>query len=118
MTILMMVIFVFIFMFMFAFSIRIVKPNHKGVITRLGKPYRTVDSGLVIVNPILDKLISIDMLEEGIVLDKIDPIKKTGIVQINKNKWTAITKKDEPISVNSRVRILDVEGMNIIVEKK
>jgi regulator of protease activity HflC (stomatin/prohibitin superfamily) len=44
-------------------AIRIVRPWEKGLIERLGRYQRTVDSGLTLVMPIVDKMIKVDMRE-------------------------------------------------------
>ncbi len=45
-------------------SITIVRPWQKGLIERLGKYRRTVDSGLVIVVPFFERIIKVDMREQ------------------------------------------------------
>jgi regulator of protease activity HflC (stomatin/prohibitin superfamily) len=44
-------------------GIRIVRPWEKGLIERLGKYQRTVDSGLTVIIPFLEKMIKVDMRE-------------------------------------------------------
>ncbi len=45
-------------------GVRIVRPYEKGVIERLGSYNRTVDAGLRIIIPIMDKMIKVDMREQ------------------------------------------------------
>jgi regulator of protease activity HflC (stomatin/prohibitin superfamily) len=45
-------------------AIRIVRPWEKGLIERLGRYQRTVDSGLTLVMPVVDKMIKVDMREQ------------------------------------------------------
>ncbi len=45
-------------------GIRIVKPYEKGLVIRLGKYHATVDSGLNIIIPYIDQLITVDMREQ------------------------------------------------------
>lgn len=52
--------------------------------------------------------------QEGVVIDRISANGK-GRVQLRLNDWAAIAHED--IEVNERVRVLDVEGATLIVEK-
>ncbi len=45
-------------------SIKIIRPYEKGLIERLGKYQRTVDSGLNIVMPFIENIIKVDMREQ------------------------------------------------------
>lgn len=47
-----------------AAGIRIVKPYEKGLVIRLGKYHATVNSGLNIIIPYIDQLITVDMREQ------------------------------------------------------
>jgi len=47
-------------------AIKIVKPYEKGLIVRLGKYQKTVDSGLTLIVPFIDKIIKVDMREQVI----------------------------------------------------
>lgn len=54
-----------LFLFIVAWNaITIVRPWQKGLIERLGKYQRTVDSGLVIVIPFFERIIKVDMREQ------------------------------------------------------
>ncbi|MDO5044747.1 MAG: SPFH domain-containing protein, partial [Coriobacteriia bacterium] len=44
-------------------SVRIVRPHEKGVVERLGRYQRTLDSGLHFLVPIIDHLSKVDMRE-------------------------------------------------------
>jgi len=46
-----------------ATGIKIIRPWQKGLIERLGKYQRTVDSGLTVIIPFLEKIIKVDMRE-------------------------------------------------------
>ncbi len=59
MIILAIVLFVFV-----ANSLKIVFPYQKGVVERLGKYQRTMDSGLVIIVPFIEKIRKVDMREQ------------------------------------------------------
>lgn len=43
---------------------RIIRPYEKGVVERLGRYQRTVDSGLTIIIPFLEKMVKVDMREQ------------------------------------------------------
>ncbi|MCK4856732.1 MAG: paraslipin, partial [candidate division Zixibacteria bacterium] len=50
-------------------AIKIIRPYQKGLVERLGKYQRTLDSGLNLIMPFFDRLIKVDMRE--VVLDVI-----------------------------------------------
>ncbi len=55
------------FMIFYAFAgIRIVRPYQRGVIEQLGKYQKTVDSGLTIIYPFIQKMRTVDMREQVI----------------------------------------------------
>ena len=58
------IIFTVIIIFIIATGTKTVRPWQKGLIERLGKYQRTVDSGLTIIIPILEKITKIDMREQ------------------------------------------------------
>jgi len=54
-----------IVVFIFASNgVKIVRPWQKGLIERLGKYQRTVDSGLTVIMPFMEKMIKVDMREQ------------------------------------------------------
>jgi regulator of protease activity HflC (stomatin/prohibitin superfamily) len=58
-------IFIFVTSFIaLAKSVRIINQYEKGLIVRLGKYYSTADSGVVILMPFIDSLITVDMREQ------------------------------------------------------
>jgi len=61
-------------------GIRIVRPWEKGLIERLGKYQRTVDSGLTIIIPFLDKMIKVDMREQVVDVPPQGVITKDNVV--------------------------------------
>jgi len=71
------IILVFIIM---ATGIRIVRPWEKGLIERLGRYTRTVDSGLTIVIPFLETMRKIDMREQVVDVPPQDVITKDNVV--------------------------------------
>ncbi len=61
------VFFIVIIVVLFVISakgIRIVRPWEKGLVERLGKYQRTVDSGLTVIIPFMERLIKVDMREQ------------------------------------------------------
>ncbi len=61
-------------------GIRIVRPWEKGLIERLGKYQRTVDSGLTIIIPFLDRMIKVDMREQVVDVPPQGVITKDNVV--------------------------------------
>ncbi len=55
---------VFLAIVLVLMSIKILRPFQKGVIERLGKYVRTADSGLNLILPLFDRMISVDMREK------------------------------------------------------
>lgn len=60
-------------------GIRIVKPYEKGLIERLGKYQRTVDSGLRFIIPIADRMIKVDMREQVVDVPPQEVITKDNV---------------------------------------
>jgi regulator of protease activity HflC (stomatin/prohibitin superfamily) len=60
-------------------GIRIVKPYEKGLIERLGKYQRTVDSGLTFIMPIADRMIKVDMREQVVDVPPQEVITKDNV---------------------------------------
>lgn len=69
----------FILIIIIAKGIRVVRPYQKGLIERLGKYQRTVDSGLTILNPFLDRMIYVDMREQVVEVPPQDVITKDNV---------------------------------------
>ncbi|MDY0341872.1 MAG: SPFH domain-containing protein [Coriobacteriia bacterium] len=61
-------------------GIRIVRPYEKGLIERLGKYQRTVDSGLTIIIPVIDKMTKVDMRENVVDVPPQEVITKDNVV--------------------------------------
>ncbi len=53
----------------------------------------------------------------GIVIEKIDNDKNTGRIRLDKEEWRAESSNDEIINVNSKVKIVKIQGVHAIVEK-
>ncbi len=61
-------------------SLRIVKPWQKGLIERLGKYVRTVNSGLNMVNPFFEKITLVDMREQVVDVPPQEVITQDNVV--------------------------------------
>jgi regulator of protease activity HflC (stomatin/prohibitin superfamily) len=61
-------------------GIRIVKPYEKGLIERLGRYQRTVESGLRLIIPIFDRMIKVDMREQVVDVPPQEVITKDNVV--------------------------------------
>jgi regulator of protease activity HflC (stomatin/prohibitin superfamily) len=60
-------------------GIRIVKPYEKGLIERLGKYQRTVDSGLRFIVPFIDRMLKVDMREQVVDVPPQEVITKDNV---------------------------------------
>jgi regulator of protease activity HflC (stomatin/prohibitin superfamily) len=60
-------------------GIRIVKPYEKGLIERLGKYQRTVESGLTFIMPVADRMIKVDMREQVVDVPPQEVITKDNV---------------------------------------
>jgi len=74
------VIVLFVLFFYAVAGIRIVRPYEKGLIERLGKYQRTVDSGLHIIIPVIDKMTKVDMRENVVDVPPQEVITKDNVV--------------------------------------
>lgn len=61
-------------------GIKIVRPWQKGLIERLGKYQRTVDSGLTVIIPFLERMIHVDMREQVVDVPPQSVITKDNVV--------------------------------------
>lgn len=61
-------------------GIRIIRPYERGLIERLGRYQRTEDSGLKLINPLLDRMITVDMREQVVDVPPQDVITKDNVV--------------------------------------
>lgn len=61
-------------------GIRIVRPYEKGLVERLGKYQRTVESGLTIIVPVIDKMTKVDMRENVVDVPPQEVITKDNVV--------------------------------------
>jgi regulator of protease activity HflC (stomatin/prohibitin superfamily) len=73
-------ILVFLAIILVAKSIKIVRPYQKGIVERLGRYQRTVDSGLNVILPFFDTLIKVDMRERVIDVPPQGVITKDNVV--------------------------------------
>jgi regulator of protease activity HflC (stomatin/prohibitin superfamily) len=63
-----------------ATGLKIIRPWQKGLVERLGKYQRTVDSGLTIIIPFMERLIKIDMREQVVDVPPQSVITKDNVV--------------------------------------
>jgi regulator of protease activity HflC (stomatin/prohibitin superfamily) len=61
-------------------GLKIIRPWQKGLVERLGKYQRTVDSGLTIIIPFMERLIKIDMREQVVDVPPQSVITKDNVV--------------------------------------
>ncbi len=61
----------------------------------------------------VDKLIS----AQGIVIEEIDNSKGTGLVRVNDEIWSALSESNTIIPVDSKVIVINIQGVKLIVEK-
>lgn len=61
-------------------TVRIIRPHEKGVVERLGKYSRTLDGGLHIIVPFIDKLTKVDMRENIVEVPPQEVITKDNVV--------------------------------------
>ena len=54
--------------------------------------------------------------KEGKVTEKIDNLNQTGRVVLNGMDWSARTQKDGTIEAETIVKVIDVQGVKLIVE--
>lgn len=74
------VILAIVILVMAAKGIKIVRPWQKGLIERLGKYQRTVDSGLTVIIPFLERMIKVDMREQVVDVPPQGVITKDNVV--------------------------------------
>ncbi len=81
---------------------------------------------VAVTRPLVRKMVNIkaeptnaDMVigKIGVVTDKIDNIAETGLVKVNGSLWTARTADGSVIEIGEKVKILEISGVKLIVEK-
>ncbi len=55
--------------------------------------------------------------QSGLVIEAIDPISDSGRVRIKKDEWRATTADESKVEVNTKIRVVRVEGAHLVVEK-
>lgn len=70
----------FVIFIIAATGLRVIRPFEKGVVERLGKFQRTVDSGLCFIVPLIDKIAKIDMREQVVDVPPQEVITKDNVV--------------------------------------
>jgi len=74
------IILAFFVLILAAKGVKIIRPWEKGLIERLGKYQRTVDSGLTLLFPVLDRMIKVDMREQVVDVPPQGVITKDNVV--------------------------------------
>lgn len=81
---------------------------------------------VAVTRPLVRKMVNVkaeptnaDMVigKIGVVTDKIDNIAETGLVKVNGSLWTARTADGSVIEIGEKVKILEISGVKLIVEK-
>ncbi|MDH3215673.1 MAG: SPFH/Band 7/PHB domain protein [Candidatus Krumholzibacteria bacterium] len=84
-----------------ATGLRIVRPWEKGLIERLGKYQRTVDSGLTLIVPFLERIMKVDMREQVVDVPPQQVITKDNVaVEVDAVVYYEVT---DPIKVTYNV---------------
>lgn len=52
----------------------------------------------------------------GVVLEEIDNLRNTGRVRIDKDQWRADSHADETIAVDTRVKVVGLDGTHLVVQ--
>jgi regulator of protease activity HflC (stomatin/prohibitin superfamily) len=95
------VVFAIVVFVIAATGLRIVRPWEKGLIERLGKYQRTVDSGLTLIIPFLERIIKVDMREQGVDVPPQQVITKDNVaVEVDAVVYYEVT---DPIKVTYNV---------------
>jgi len=54
----------------------------------------------------------------GVVTEEIDYVKGTGKVRVGKEIWTAVSEPGDPLTLDTKVRVVRTQGVKLIVEKE
>jgi regulator of protease activity HflC (stomatin/prohibitin superfamily) len=82
-------------------GLRIIRPWERGLIERLGRYQRTVDSGLVIIIPFLERLVKVDMREQVVDVPPQQVITKDNVaVEVDAVVYYEVT---DPVKVTYNV---------------
>lgn len=79
-TVIILIVILLALLFLASKTIQIVRPYEKGVVERLGKYQRTLDDGLHIVIPFIDRLTKVDMRENVVDVPPQEVITKDNVV--------------------------------------
>ena len=81
---------------------------------------------VAVTRPLVRKMVNVkaeptnaDMVigKIGVVTDKIDNVAETGLVKVNGSLWTARTADGSVAELGEKVKILEISGVKLIVEK-
>jgi inner membrane protein len=79
----------------------------KITINFMSKNYRQLDTN---VNSLLGST--------GVVTQDIDYVKGTGKVRVGKEIWTAVSEQGNSLKLDTKVRVVRVQGVKLVVEKE
>lgn len=66
-------------------------------------------------NPIKTNVYSI-IGKEGLVTEEIDPIKAIGQIKVSGEVWSAISKDNQIIPKDTKIRVTEIKGVKAIIE--
>ena len=55
--------------------------------------------------------------KKGLVIERIDPIRDTGMVLVDREKWRADSQKDAVIEKDAIIEVIGIEGTHLIVKQ-
>lgn len=55
---------------------------------------------------------------EGVVIKPIDPIENSGQIKVSGTVWSAVSAAGDPIGSGDKVRVIGIEGVKLVVEKR
>lgn len=95
------IIFTIVIFFVAMTGLRIVRPWEKGLIERLGKYQRTVDSGLTLIIPFIERIVKVDMREQVVDVPPQQVITKDNVaVEVDAVVYYEVT---DPVKVTYNV---------------
>lgn len=53
----------------------------------------------------------------GVVIEKIEPFKDSGLVRVEKDEWRAESDNKEVIEVGSNIKVVRLDGTHLVVQK-
>jgi len=56
--------------------------------------------------------------EQGVVIERIDPVSCTGAVRVGGEVWSAVSHKGQTIPAEAQIVVLDLKGVRLVVDEK